>query len=258
MEFYTSRGLARSRTPDGLWEALGLVTVALLGALLLLLSSRRFGVTFIVIPLATFAAIAGLVASRVAAFHPYRSFGAANSITLARGAAAAILAGIVAEKIVSGLSWRGDEYWMVLAIAVPAVVLDGVDGFLARRSGLASAFGARFDMEIDALFLLVLSVGAAASEVVGPWVILIGVMRYAFWVAGFAFPWLFQPLPPSLRRKAVCVAEFVLILSALAPIAHPVAPAFAATALILLAWSFAIDIVWAAQRRGAEAAAEAA
>jgi phosphatidylglycerophosphate synthase len=112
-------------------------------------------------------------------------------------------------------------------------------------------------MEVDALFLLILSTAAAASEVVGPWVVLIGLMRYAFWIAGFAFPWLFQPLPPSYRRKAVCVAEFVLILSALAPILHPIAPALAGTALLLLVWSFGLDIVWAAQRRGSDTAAEA-
>ena len=32
-----------------------------------------------------------------------------------------------------------------------ALSLDGVDGWLARREGLVSAFGARFDMEVDAL-----------------------------------------------------------------------------------------------------------
>ena len=41
--------------------------------------------------------------------------------------------------------------------------LDGVDGWLARRSGIASAFGARFDMEIDALLILVLAVLAWRS-----------------------------------------------------------------------------------------------
>ena len=36
--------------------------------------------------------------------------------------------------------------------------LDGVDGWLARRRGMSSAFGARFDMEIDALLVQVLAI----------------------------------------------------------------------------------------------------
>jgi phosphatidylglycerophosphate synthase len=37
------------------------------------------------------------------------------------------------------------------------LALDGLDGWLARRFGLASAYGARFDMEVDGFLILVLA-----------------------------------------------------------------------------------------------------
>ena len=39
-----------------------------------------------------------------------------------------------------------------------ALALDGVDGQVARRTRTVSALGARFDMEVDAFLVLVLSV----------------------------------------------------------------------------------------------------
>ena len=38
-----------------------------------------------------------------------------------------------------------------------ALLLDAVDGGVARRTGTVSGFGARFDMEVDAFLILVLS-----------------------------------------------------------------------------------------------------
>ena len=62
-----------------------------------------------------------------------------------------------------------------------ALVLDWVDGQVARRTGTVTAFGARFDMEVDAFLILVLSVYVAGSF--GPWVLAIGLARYALLAA---------------------------------------------------------------------------
>ena len=42
-----------------------------------------------------------------------------------------------------------------------ALALDGVDGWVARRTRTVSALGARFDMEVDAFLVLMLSVHVA-------------------------------------------------------------------------------------------------
>ena len=53
-----------------------------------------------------------------------------------------------------------------------ALLLDWVDGQVARRTHTESAFGARFDMEVDAFLILVLSVYVASTT--GWWVLIIG------------------------------------------------------------------------------------
>lgn len=86
-----------------------------------------------------------------------------------------------------------------LAVLVPmtavALALDAVDGWVARRTGTASALGARFDMEVDAFLILVLSV--QVTPAVGPWVLAIGGLRYAFVVAGWLLPWMRGPCRPA-------------------------------------------------------------
>ena len=63
-----------------------------------------------------------------------------------------------------GLARRVDSAVPALvALAVVALVLDAVDGWVARRTGTTSPLGARFDMEVDAFLILVLSVYVAPS-----------------------------------------------------------------------------------------------
>ena len=68
------------------------------------------------------------------------------------------------------------------------LVLDAVDGYVARRTATVSAFGARFDMETDAFLILVLSACVAGQW--GWWVLVLGLARYLFVAAGWALPWL--------------------------------------------------------------------
>src|SRR5207344_2274781 len=94
-------------------------------------------------------------------------------------------------------------------LALAATALDGVDGWLARRTRMASAFGARFDMETDVFLVLALSVLAWQYGKAGAWVLLCGLMRYFFVAAGRLWPWLQGPLAPSFRGKTICVVQFV-------------------------------------------------
>ncbi|QJR00528.1 CDP-alcohol phosphatidyltransferase family protein [Halomonas sp. PGE1] len=166
--------------------------------------------------------------------------GAANRVTLARGVLVALLAGTLADPAL--LATHGE--WL-FALALVALALDGVDGWVARRTGSASAVGARFDMELDAFFILMLCLALLLLERVGPWVLAIGAMRYAFVAASWRWPWLAGELPDSLRRKAVCVWQVAALMLALLP-ATPglIATWLAATALAGLTLSFAVDVRW--------------
>jgi phosphatidylglycerophosphate synthase len=139
--------------------------------------------------------------------------------------------------------------WLLIALLVPALVLDAVDGLVARRTGTSSADGARLDMEIDAALLMMLSLTAIRS--LGWWVLAIGGMRYAFALAGHLRPHLRNPLPYSLFRRVVAGLQGALLAVGLAPVVPlPIARAVVAVALMLLVVSFGRDVIWLERRRG--------
>jgi phosphatidylglycerophosphate synthase len=174
------------------------------------------------------------------------TFGPADWITFGR----ATLVGCAAELIADGGRPLG---WLVGLIAV-ALLLDGVDGQVARRTGTSSEFGARFDMEVDAFLILLLCVQVA--ETAGLWVLAIGLMRYVFVAASWALPWLTAPLYPSMARKTVAALQGVVLVVAVADLLpRPVTFAAVALALTALVWSFGRDVVWLTQRRPARVSA---
>jgi len=178
--------------------------------------------------------------------HRFARVGPANVVTGTRALLVALLAAVALEPAVHALGW-----WLV-GTATVAASLDLADGWLARRTRLASAFGARFDMEVDALLILVLSVLVWRAGLTGAWVLASGLMRYAFVVAALARPWLTRALPPSRRRQTICVVQIAALIAALAPIVPPSAAlALAAGSLVLLTWSFAVDVAWLAASRRA-------
>lgn len=175
--------------------------------------------------------------------HPHTRFGPANRVTLLRLVLATLLAALVDEVAMQPPAAQGAAGWWVVVLATVTALLDAVDGALARRSGLASRFGARFDMETDAALTLVLCLLVLQAGQAGAWVLASGLMRYAFVGAARVWPWLSGPLPPSRRRQSVCVLQITVLIVCLGPIVPPaLAAALAAGSLVLLSASFAIDV----------------
>ncbi|NKI33974.1 CDP-alcohol phosphatidyltransferase family protein [Wenzhouxiangella sp. XN79A] len=195
--------------------------------------------------LATVAVYAGVAAAIGRAWPAHRrEFGWPNRVTLARAALVAVLAGLLVAP--AAIAEHGQ---MLAALAALALLLDGLDGWLARITGRVSAFGARFDMEIDALLILVLSLALALTGKVGPWVLAIGLMRYAFVLAGRAWPKLTAELRPGRTRKVICVLQGVVLAACLVP-AVPAgwATALASLSLLALTASFIFDTTELARR----------
>ena len=167
--------------------------------------------------------------------------GPANWVTLGRATLVLSMAALVPQPEI--LLDAG--YWWIIGVMTVAMVLDGVDGRIARRTGTATAFGARFDMELDSFSMLVLAALVWRSGRVAPWVLLLGTPRYLFVAAGWLRPWLRARLPERMRRKAGCVIQGIALLVCLGPIVPPgLATVVAALTLVLLACSFAVDVVW--------------
>lgn len=155
-----------------------------------------------------------------------RSSTPADRVTLGRAVLASGCAAITVMVVVGAAPART---WWLLCLVVPTLLLDRVDGIVARRTGTVTPAGASLDMEVDAVVLLVISVAVASD--VGRWVLLIGAMRYLYVIAAWARPELRGTLPRSTFRVAAAALQGVALAVAIAP----VVPVTLAHAVLLLA-----------------------
>ncbi|MEQ9303248.1 MAG: CDP-alcohol phosphatidyltransferase family protein [Marinoscillum sp.] len=107
------------------------------------------------------------------------------------------------------------EYLIVLFIMSVMLVLDGVDGAVARKTNTSTRIGAYLDMETDALYVLLISGYLVAYLNYNPWLIGVGLLRYLYevftWVAGVQ-----DKHPPRTRfGPAAAVCLFIALLTPL-------------------------------------------
>jgi len=194
----------------------------------------------------SYGVIANLLLAWGLARHGADRLGPADRVTLIR----ATLAGGVTALVADSFS-RPTPVTALVALTIIALVLDAVDGWVARRTMTTSALGARFDGEVDAFLILVLSVYVTHST--GGWVLAIGIARYAFLAAGWVLPWMGGTLPPRYWRKVVAAIQGIALTFAVpAVLPRFLADAVLAVSLALLVESFGRDVVWLWRRRHVE------
>ena len=211
-----------------------LATAALLGVVS---ATAGLGVAGWIAGLATgSAATALLVTARMRSDQP--AILPADWVTLTRALLIAGVAGLVADSF-----GRPVSITALVTLSAVALALDAVDGQVARRTGTATPLGARFDGEVDAFLILLLSI--AVSQDYGSWVLVIGAARYALLLAGWLIPWLAAPLPPRYWRKVVAAVQGIVLTVAASGVLDRLAGMIAvAAALLLLAESFGRDVIW--------------
>lgn len=191
-----------------------------------------------------YAAAASIVTLGWLRSRPGPRFGLANTVTLTRVVATGWMLALVVQS-----AWSGPTPMIamtVAALAALSLALDGVDGRLARRRHECTRFGARFDLEADAVTVLLVTVALAEFAVAGWWIVLIGALRYLYLAAALVVPALREPLPPSRVRRVVGMSQAIVLVVtlALAAVPGPWTPwlgMLPATALVLLTCSFGAD-----------------
>jgi phosphatidylglycerophosphate synthase len=174
--------------------------------------------------------------------------GPADLVTLTRATLACGLAALVTDAFL-----RKPAAATVVTLSIAALVLDAVDGWVARRTRTVSTFGARFDGEVDAFLIAVLSVYVARSF--GWWVLALGAARYAFAIAGWGLPWLRKQLPYRYWRKVVTAAAgIVLAVGAADVLPRPLTFVALAAGVVLIAESFGRDVWWLFRHRSSQPA----
>lgn len=163
---------------------------------------------------------------------------AADRVTLVRAVLVACCAAATVPALFSGTA----PGMPVVVLGGAAFVLDAVDGAVARRLACASPAGGRLDVQTDAALVLVLS--CAAIPILGPWVLAIGLMWYAFVTAGWFRPQLKRTLPAKRLRKIIGAFQPFALLAALAPgVTGGIGMGAVGLALVTLVASFGRDVV---------------
>jgi phosphatidylglycerophosphate synthase len=216
----------------------------------------------LLLPLPAFGASLGYLggAAIILAYWTRRRFGAANLVTLGRVVGTSWVIGLTLQALLGGLSDEG--LLAMVVVGTCCLVLDGVDGAVARSRGETSAFGARFDMETDAALLLALCVAVPALGLAGWWAVAIGGLRYGYVAAGWIAPRRIRtalriPLPFHYSRKVVAVIQGVTLvvtlalgLTGVAAVVPALPPILLAGSLATLLWSFGRDIAWQLRTAG--------
>lgn len=227
--------------PWGAWKPATVLAMLAFGLLcaIIPLSYWLYGTFFL--PVLVFVVIAAICMRGLLYTYPHDVLGACNAVTLARAALVAVLAGATLVPA---------SAWAIFGIATVAFALDGLDGWLARRAGLSSDFGARFDMEVDALLGAVLALVLLVSGTVSAEILVLGFARYVFVLASFIWPALQGRLPESFRRKAGCVVQIAALIILLFPLTPTwlLAPMALVGAAVLL-YSFAVDAIYLVRQK---------
>ena len=222
--------------------AIGLIAQVLL--LAVLAGTAGLGAAGWVVGVACAVTMAAVLARGLARRRGDR-LGPASWLTLARATLAVGVAALTADSFT-----RDTPVALLVTLAAVALALDAVDGWLARRTGTATALGARFDGEVDAFLILALSVYVAPA--VGAWVLAIGAARYLFGAGEWLLPWMRAPLPPRRWRRIVAAAQgIVLTVTAAEVLPLALMQALLVAALAALAASVGECVWWLWRHRDA-------
>jgi phosphatidylglycerophosphate synthase len=129
--------------------------------------------------------------------------GYANLITLIRHLLILIIAVLYFTLSVRIIGW----------LLIIPVLLDGVDGYVARRMNQRTKFGALFDLETDSVFMAVSGLLLYHRHLAGVWLLPAAYLRY-FYVIMFSLLHLNNlPEKRTLLGPAIALIMFVSILA---------------------------------------------
>ncbi len=190
--------------------------------------------------------IISTVIYKLCLYYNMHKFTRASHITLIR-----IILSIVMMSLASNsffdTSVYGESYFLniFILLAFIALILDGVDGFIARKYKESDSFGISFDQEADNLMLLILSLSVYLNKNIGIIIFLIPMYRYIFISSMYRFLWLKRELPKSFIRKFVCIfTSILLIMSHISYLDEYIMINIVFFALFIITFSFAKDIIW--------------
>jgi phosphatidylglycerophosphate synthase len=159
------------------------------------------------------------------------AFGAGTWLSGLRLIGLSLLAGLLALPRPAG-----ELLWLPFALALLFNLSDLFDGYLARRSGLATPLGAKLDLDLDGRGMLIVTLLAVRyGQAAWPFA-LAGLARYAY----VAALWLhrrrggrLRPAPPNALRRPFAGVQMGVATALLAPLFVPPATVFVSTLTLI-------------------------
>jgi len=78
------------------------------------------------------------------------------------------------------LNFQNMAYVKIASIFIANILLDILDGIVARKLNIESIFGLYFDMELDAFYVCLAAIILFTEGLTGSWIVWIGLLRYLF------------------------------------------------------------------------------
>ena len=142
---------------------------------------------------------------------------------------------------------------IIIILSTVSLIMDGLDGFIARKYNLVSKFGEIIDQESDNFLMLVISISLYLNKDIGLYVFFIPLYRYAFLVSMKKYDWLQRTLPSSQFRKIACVLTIVLmIMSQDVYFNYENTLFLVILSLFIITFSFSKDIIWLYRNKNAK------
>jgi CDP-diacylglycerol---glycerol-3-phosphate 3-phosphatidyltransferase len=160
------------------------------------------------------------------------SFGLGTVLTVIRGVLLAMLAGlIVLPRPISG--WLA---WLPAGLYLSAAVADYLDGLAARLSNHATLLGQEYDMDLDALGILIAPLLGVLYGQLPVWYLLVSAARYLFivgiwWLKRAGKP--VYPLTNSPARRYLAGFQMGFCAIVLMPVFSPPGTAIVATIFMI-------------------------
>jgi phosphatidylglycerophosphate synthase len=141
------------------------------------------------------------------------------------------------------LFFRGLPNYFIALAGLVILIGDGIDGRVARQRKELSEFGEYFDKETDALFIHLFCLSAIFKDLLGEWIILIGLLRYLFVI------YLFLTGKKDNKERRSKAGRHIFVFVSCSVIIFflpfPRLPlAVSSLSLLLLIYSFGRDILW--------------
>ena len=133
---------------------------------------------------------------------------------------------------------------ILILLALISLLLDGLDGFIARKYTQVTKFGELIDQEADNFLILIMSISLYLNKDVGFYIFLIPTYRYIFIFLMAKYDWLKRTLPESHVRKLACVLATIFLIIAQESHLTINSTFLVNLALFIITFSFSRDIIW--------------